>query len=233
MSAPDPSEWTGIAPHPGARDLPPGRHELHRDRLLAAIAQETRTPGVARTWRRPALAAALVLVAGVGAGLAATAGDDPPAALPAPVASRPAARPAPPGGTAKIQGYGTVRHLTATADLVVRGEAQSAADGRVVYRVAEVLYRASHAPVSAKITVLAPEATGRATVLYLALSDPLTPAYTPLGGDVGIFDVTGDTVTSRSATRSVTGLRAEDATTAGRAFVTTLPELRQVAAERG
>ncbi|GAB3932194.1 hypothetical protein GCM10027614_00900 [Micromonospora vulcania] len=111
---------------------------------------------------------------------------------------------------------------------------------RAVYRVAEVLYRTSGAPVEAEITLLAPETVGMSgldagqpTVLYLALADPQGPAYAPLSGDFGVFDVVGQTATSRSPSRSVTGLRAEDATRSGRGFVTTLTDLRQLARERG
>ncbi|MGC4746665.1 hypothetical protein ACLQ28_13520 [Micromonospora sp. DT201] len=237
MSAPDPSEWAGIAPHPGDHNLPAGRHEVHRSRLLAAIAQETRTRRAGRATLRPVLAVAVLVlvVAGVGAGLATTSGDEPSAALPTPAASSPAARSAPPGAVGKIRGYGTVRQLTDTADLVVRGEVVSTADGRSVYRVAEVLYRTPDAPVSTQITLVGESAgmSGQPTVLYLALSDPAARVYTPLSGDFGIFDVVGDRVTGRSPSMSVTGLRTEDATSAGRAFVTTLAELRQVARERG
>ncbi|MEV4497467.1 hypothetical protein AB0J84_17420 [Micromonospora arborensis] len=239
MSTPDPAEWADLAPHPGDHDLPAGRHELHRNRLLAAIAQETRTREPARASLRAALAvAALVLVvAGVGAGLATTSGDEPSAALPSPAANSPAASSpaAPPGAVGKVRGYGTVRQLTDTADLVVRGEVVSVADGRAVYRVAEVLYRAPDAPASTEITLVAGSAgmPGQPTVLYLALNDPAAHGYAPLGGDFGIFDVAGDRVTSRSSSSSVTGLRTEDPTSAGRAFVTTLAELRQLARERG
>lgn len=234
MSAPDPAEWAEIAPHPGDRDLPSGRHELHRSRLLAAIAQQPRTRRRALPPLRPALAAAaLVLVVAAG-GIALRSGDEPPAGLPSPVASGPAARPAPPGPAAKNRGYGTVRHLTDSADLVVRGEVASVADGRTVYRVAEVLYRAPEAPIATEITVTAEAAgsPGQPTVLYLGLADPGTGVYRPLGGDVGIFDLAGETATSRSPATSVTGLRTEDVTRAGRAFVTTLAELRQLADER-
>ncbi|MGC4759232.1 hypothetical protein [Micromonospora trifolii] len=236
MSAPDPTEWAEIAPHPGDHDLPAGRHELHRSRLLTAIAQQPRTRARAFGPLRPALAAAaLVLVAaGVGGGFAARSGDAPQAALPSPEASRSAARPAPPGTAAKNRGYGTVRQLTDTADLVVRGEVVSVADGRAVYRVAEVLYRAPGAPVPTEIMVAAEPAgtPGRPTVLYLSLADPGARVYRPLGGEFGIFDLAGETATSRSPAMSVTGLRTEDATGAGRAFVTTLAELRQLARER-
>lgn len=236
MNAPDPAEWAEIAPHPGDRDLPAGRHELHRDRLLTAIARESRTHSSPRASWRPALAlAALVLVAAAGAGLAVSSGDEPTAALPSPQASRSAARLPPPGAVAKIRAYGTVRQLTDSADLVVRGEVVSVADGRSVYRVAEVLYRAPVAPVATEITVGTESAgsPGRPSVLYLALSDPQTRVYAPLSGDSGIFDLAGETATSRSSAMSVTGLRAEDAARAGRAFVTTLADLRQLAGERG
>ncbi|WP_030490619.1 hypothetical protein [Micromonospora chokoriensis] len=234
MSAPDPAEWADIAPHPGDHDLPAGRHELHRRQLLTAIAQQPRTRRRAFVSLRPALAAAaLVLVAaGVGGGLAARSGDAPPAALPSAEASRPAV---PPGPVAKIRAYGTVRQLTDTADLVVRGEVVSVADGQALYRVTEVLYRAPDVPVSTEITLGTDSAgvSGQSTVLYLARSGPQGPVYTPLSGDFGIFDVVGEAATSRSPAMSVTGLRAEDATGAGRAFVTTLAELRQLARERG
>ncbi|MBQ1028543.1 hypothetical protein ACIP95_05880 [Micromonospora parva] len=238
MNAPDPAEWAEIAPHPGDRDLPAGRHELHRDRLLTAIARESRTHSSPRVLRRPALALAalvLVLVAAAGAGLAVSSGDEPPAALPSPQASRSAARLPPPGAVAKIRAYGTVRELTDSADLVVQGEVVSVADGRSVYRVAEVLYRDPVAPVSTEITVGTESAgwPGRPSVLYLALSDPQARVYAPLSGDFGIFDLAGETATSRSSAMSVTGLRTEDATGAGRAFVTTLADLRQLASERG
>ncbi|MEU5964173.1 hypothetical protein ABZ777_23460 [Micromonospora parva] len=239
MNAPDPAEWAEIAPHPGDRDLPAGRHELHRDRLLTAIERESRTPSSSRMLRRPAFAlAALVLVAAAGAGLAVSSGDEPPEAPPSPQASRSAARLPPPGAVAKIRAYGTVRELTDSADLVVRGEVVSVADGRSVYRVAEVLYRAPVAPVApvaTEITVGTESAgsPGRPSVLYLVLSDPQARVYAPLSGDFGIFDLAGETATSRSSAMSVTGLRAEDATGAGRAFVTTLADLRQLASERG
>ncbi|RZT79140.1 hypothetical protein EV382_2337 [Micromonospora violae] len=233
MSAPNPAEWAEIAPHPGDHDLPAGRHELHRTRLLTAIAQQPRTRKRAFVSLRPTLAAAaLVLVAaGIGGGLAARSGEEPPAALPSPETSSPAARQAPPGTAAKDRGYGTVRQLTDTADLVVRGEVASVADGWAVYRVEEVLYRAPGAPVPTEITVAA-DVPGRPTVLYLGLADPGTRAYRPLGGDFGIFDLAGETATSRSPAASVTGLRTDDATGAGHSFVTTLTELRQLARER-
>ncbi|WP_328653678.1 hypothetical protein OG598_07380 [Micromonospora sp. NBC_00330] len=236
MSAPDPAEWAKIAPHPGDHDLPAGRHELHRGRLLAAITQEPRTRRRAFVPLRPALAAAVlvVVVAGIGGGLATRSGDAPPAALPSPEATRPAARAAPPGTAAKNRGYGTVRQLTDTADLVVRGEVATVTGGRAVYRVAEVLYRVPGASVPTEITVAAELAgpAGRPSVLYLGPADPGAGVYHPLGGEFGIFDLAGETAASRSPAMSVTGLRTEDATAAGRAFVTTLAELRQLARER-
>ncbi|MGC4838191.1 hypothetical protein ACLQ3D_27165 [Micromonospora vinacea] len=234
MSAPDPAEWAQIAPHPGDHDLPAGRHELHRTRLLTAIAQRPRTRRGAFVPLRPALAAAALVVVAAGGGLAVRSGDAPPAALPSPEASRPAARQAPPGTAAKNRGYGTVRQLTDAAELVVRGEVTSVTDGRAVYRVAEVLYRAPDAPVPTEISVAAElfGTTGRPTVLYLGLADPGARLYRPLGGEFGIFDLAGETATSRSPGMSVTGLRAEDAAGAGRAFVTTVAELRQLARER-
>ncbi|MFC3505546.1 hypothetical protein ACFOOK_31940 [Micromonospora krabiensis] len=254
----DPSEraeFDALAPHPGDRDLPAGRHQLHRDRLLATIARETRAdarPSASaprRAPRRPTLAvAALVLVvAGLGAGFAAgTRGGAPTAlpsaALPADTTTAPTAA-AGPKPAAKGRAYGTVRQLTDGADLVVRGDVVSVSgvggDRRAVYRVDEVLHGAAPVTVGGRITVVAPEVpgtsrldVGQPTVLYLALRDPHPPAYAPLGGDVGIFDVAGETVRSRSAGRSVSGLRDEEATGQGRVFVATLAELRRLAGER-
>ncbi|MFI7604571.1 hypothetical protein ACIBTV_05550 [Micromonospora sp. NPDC049366] len=255
LDASERAELETLAPHPGDRDLPAGRHELHRDRLLASIARETRAgarasaPVARRALPRPALAvAALVLVvAGLGVGLAATTPGGTPSALPsaaspAATTSAPTAAPGP-GPAAKVRAYGTVWQLTDDADLIVRGHVVSVsgagADRRARYRIDEVLYGAAPVAVGGQITLVAAEApgtshldTGQPTVLYLALREPQPPAYAPLGGDFGIFDLTGETVRSRTPERSVSGLRGEDATGQGRAFVTTLTELRRLAAER-
>ncbi|GAA1401893.1 hypothetical protein [Catellatospora coxensis] len=257
----DPSEWAELAellPDPGHLELPPGRHELHRARLLAAITEPEHAPAPApraprRGLLRPALAtAALVTVAGTVTAVVATNGREPVVAIPTPAASGPAAStptPEPTGGgvVAKIRAYGTVRQLTDTADLVVRGEVLSVdgagPDRTAVFGVAEVLYRLPRLPATAVITVRAPETppigmsrleAGQHTVLYLAADDPqaAVPAYATLSGDFGVFDVVGDAVTARSPAMSVSGLREEDATARDRRFTATLAELRALARER-
>ncbi|WP_144123564.1 hypothetical protein [Catellatospora sichuanensis] len=252
----DPSEWVELAellPDPGHRELPLGRHELHRERLLSAIAEPERT--AAPAWRmppwsllRPALAtAALVAVAGTVAAVVATGGDgDPVVAIPTPAASTPVAEPTGGGVSAKIRAYGTVRQLTDTADLVVRGDVLrvdgAGADRTAMFGVVEVLHRLPQLPVTTVITLRLPEVSlmsrleaGQHTVLYLSVDDPAAavPVYTTLSGDFGIFDVAGDTATARSSTFSVTGLRDEDATVGDRRFTTTVAELRALAHERG
>ncbi|GAA2375722.1 hypothetical protein Cme02nite_05340 [Catellatospora methionotrophica] len=251
----DPSEWAELAellPDPGQRELPPGRRELHRERLLSAITEPARTAVPARRtprWGllRPALAtAALVAVAGTVAAVIATGGGDPVVAIPTPGASTPAAEPTGGGASLKIRAYGTVRQLTDTADLVVRGDVLrvdgAGADRTAVFGVAEVLYRLPRLPATAVITLRVPEVSvmsrlegGQHAVLYLSADDPqaAVPVYTPLSGDFGVFDVTGDTVTARSSMFSVSGLREEDATAADRRFTATLAELRALARERG
>ncbi|GIF96196.1 hypothetical protein [Catellatospora citrea] len=252
----DPSEWAELAellPDPGQRELPPGRHEQHRARLLSAITEPERAAVPARRtprWSllRPALAtAALVAVAGTVAAVIATGGgDDPVVAIPAPGASTPTAEPTGGGVTAKIRAYGTVRQLTDTADLVVRGDVLrvdgAGADRTAVFGVAEVLYRLPRLPATAVVTLRLPELSmmsrleaGQHTVLYLSADDPqaAVPVYTPLSGDFGVFDVAGDTATARSSAFSVTGLREEDATARARRFTATLAELRTLARERG
>ncbi|MEV4414670.1 hypothetical protein [Catellatospora sp. NPDC049609] len=256
----DPSEWDELAallPDPGHRELPPGRHELHRERLLAAITPPGRTassrrgrvvPGLS-AWRgpglrRPALAlAALVAVVGTAAAVVATADRGPVTAIPSAAPSAPALTPTGEGGvTAKVRGYGTVRQLTAAADLVVRGEvvrvAGAGPDRAAVLRVDEVLHRAPGLPAAAEITLRTPATegmslleAGQTVVLYLA-HDAGSGSFGPLSGDFGVFDVTGDIATARSQTRSVTGLRDEDAANAGRAFTTTLADLRTLAREK-
>ncbi|WP_155375208.1 hypothetical protein [Catellatospora vulcania] len=256
----DPSEWaklTELLPDPGHRELPPGRHELHRERLLAAISPAVRTASPARGLPRrgvlrPALAmAALVAVAGTVTAVIATGGGDPVVAIPTPGASTPGAsapvaEPTGGGVTAKIRAYGTVRQLTETADLVVRGEVLrvdgAGPDRTAVFGVAEVLYRLPRLPATAVLTLRAAEnplmsrlEAGQHTVLYLAAEDPQAgvPAYATLSGDFGVFDVAGDIATARSSTFAVTGLREEDATARDHRFTATLADLRALARERG
>ncbi|MFC7241699.1 hypothetical protein ACFQO7_04310 [Catellatospora aurea] len=248
----DPSEWAELAellPDPGHRELPPGRHELHRDRLLAAIATPERAAApVRRTPRwsllRPALAmAALVAVAGAVAVVVANRDSAPPVAIPTPGVSTPVAEPTGGPVTAKVRAYGTVSQLTATADLVVRGDVLrvdgTGHDRKAVVGIAEVLHRTPQVSPATEITLAAPELAGMSrlepgqqVVLYLAAT-PEGAEYGVLSGDFGIFDVTGDTVTARSLTMSVSGLREEDATARDRRFTATLAELRELAREHG
>lgn len=164
--------------------------------------------------------------------------DDPGVAVPSPAVSSPAATAGPGDGVpAKVRGYGTVAQLTAAADLIVRGEVGqvtgAGADRRAVLQVAETL----HGAVPATLVLAVPDgspqfAPGRPVVLYLALIDPAGPVYGPLSGDFGVFDLAGDIATARSADRSVTGLRDEDAAGYGHRFSTPLGELRRLAEER-
>ncbi|GHJ49285.1 hypothetical protein Cs7R123_66270 [Catellatospora sp. TT07R-123] len=243
----DPSERAELAelaellPDPGSRDLPPGRRELHRQRLLAAItAPPRRAPRLGLL--RPALAlASVAVVAGTVAAVVANTGSGPVVAVPTPAVSAPAS--ATPGGQiAKIRAYGTVRQLTAAADLVVRGEV-TRADGTgpdrvAAFRVAEVLRRAPGLPDTAELTLRVPELAGMSrlepgqhAVLYLAADG--AGGYTPLSGDFGVFDVVGDAAVARSQTMAVTGLRDEDATARQRHFTAPLDDLRAVAREVG
>ncbi|MGC4853733.1 hypothetical protein ACLQ24_10090 [Micromonospora sp. DT4] len=160
----------------------------------------------------------------------------------APTATAP---PAPPPG--KLRGYGTVRQLTETADLVVRGEVASAG-----FRVDEVLRAKTDTGVRAGASIrlasldagvadMAHMSTldvGQKVVLYLSQdAGGATPTFRTLSGDFGVFDVTGagagagdDAVaSSRSQAMAVTGLRTEDATASGHGFRTTLGQLRAVA----
>ncbi|MFI5936814.1 CU044_5270 family protein [Actinoplanes sp. NPDC051494] len=84
-------------PPPPARDLPPGRHEFHKERLMTQIDNDTRTPYRRPFLLRPAFAlSAVALVAVVGAGIVVTQrGDD---ATPA-VAFEPAQTADPNAGT--------------------------------------------------------------------------------------------------------------------------------------
>ncbi|MEV4765242.1 hypothetical protein AB0J89_21760 [Micromonospora chokoriensis] len=150
---------------------------------------------------------------------------------------------APPPAKGKLRGYGTVRQLSETADLVVRGEVEPAG-----FRVDEVLRAANGASVNAgtRITLASlpggvPDMAhmsalkpGQVAVLYLA-KDPAAPTYRTLSGDFGVFDVTGagdDAVAaSRSQAMAVSGLVTEDPAASGHGFRTTLGQLRAVAAQ--
>ncbi|BCJ74934.1 hypothetical protein CS0771_44780 [Catellatospora sp. IY07-71] len=237
----DLADLAELLPDPGHRDLPPGRHEWHRARLLNAIRDPRPVAAPRRSLLRPMLAlAAAAALAGAAAVMIDTADRGSVVTLPTSGPTTPAAEPTGGGPVAKIRAYGTVSQLTDTADLVVRGEVRRAegSGGDVVVRVAEVLYRAPDLPRTAEITVRATPGAGMSTlapgqhiVLYLA-ADPATGAYTTLSGDFGIFDVSGETATARSETMTVTGLRAEDATVRGR-FAAPLAELRALARARG
>ncbi|GAA1651818.1 hypothetical protein [Catellatospora bangladeshensis] len=241
-TAADLADLAELLPDPGHRDLPPGRHEWHRTRLLHAIRDPRPVAAPRRTLLRPVLALAAAAALAGTAAVMINAGDrGSVVTLPTPGATTPAAEPTGGGPVAKIRAYGTVSQLTETADLVVRGEVVRAegSGGDVVVRVAEVLYRAPGLPGTAEITVRATPiagmsalAPGQHTVLYLAAADPAAGAYTTLSGDFGIFDVSGETATARSETMTVTGLRAEDATVRGR-FAAPLAELRALARARG
>ncbi|MGW0214130.1 hypothetical protein ACWDXH_07045 [Micromonospora chokoriensis] len=150
---------------------------------------------------------------------------------------------APPPAQGKLRGYGTVRQLSETADLVVRGEVEPAG-----FRVDEVLRAANGASVNAgtRITLASLPAgvpdlahmsalePGQVAVLYLA-KDPAASTFRTLSGDFGVFDVTGagdDAVAaSRSQAMAVSGLVTEDPAASGHGFRTTLGQLRAVAAQ--
>ncbi|MEU7678227.1 hypothetical protein AB0C42_25825 [Micromonospora taraxaci] len=158
-------------------------------------------------------------------------------------AAAPTAVAAPPPAKGKLRGYGTVRQLSETADLVVRGEVEPAG-----FRVDEVLRAANGASVNAgaRITLASLPAgvpdmahmstlePGQVAVLYLA-KDPAASTFRTLSGDFGVFDVTGagdDAVAaSRSQAMAVSGLVTEDPAASGHGFRTTLGQLRAVAAQ--
>ncbi|WP_433308804.1 hypothetical protein ACQP0U_18840 [Micromonospora sp. CA-269861] len=150
---------------------------------------------------------------------------------------------APPPIKGKLRGYGTVRQLSETADLVVRGEVEAAG-----FRVDEVLRATAGSTVraGARITLTSlpagvPETAhmsklkaGQVVVLYLA-QDPAVPTFRTLSGDFGVFDLSGAgaeaVATTRSQTMAVSGLNAEDPAASGHGFRTTLGQLRAVAAQ--
>ncbi|MEV4497468.1 hypothetical protein AB0J84_17425 [Micromonospora arborensis] len=193
-----------------------------------------------------ATAAAVLAVAALSACGSTEAAD--PVAAPAtssaatPTDAAPTAA-APPPVTGKLRGYGTVRQLSETADLVVRGEVEAAG-----FRVDEVLRAATGSSVRAgeRITLASLDGgvadmahmskleTGQVVVLYLA-QDPAASAFRTLSGDFGVFDVTGSgddaVAASRSQAMAVSGLLAEDPAASGHGFRTTLGQLRAVAAQ--
>ncbi|MFI6237737.1 hypothetical protein ACIBD9_29595 [Micromonospora sp. NPDC050784] len=195
---------------------------------------------------RPLWATAAAVLAAAALSACGSGGDA--AAAPTPSSATPssAATPtdvAPPPIKGKLRGYGTVRQLSETADLVVRGEVEAAG-----FRVDEVLRAATGSTVraGARITLatlptgvpdLANMSTleaGQVVVLYLA-QDPAAPTFRTLSGDFGVFDLNGSgaeaVATTRSQTMAVSGLNAEDPAASGHGFRTTLGQLRAVAAQ--
>ncbi|WFE53548.1 hypothetical protein [Micromonospora sp. WMMD1155] len=194
-----------------------------------------------RTRPLRATAAAVLAVAALSA-CGGPDGADPVGAPAASSAAAPMDAAAPPV-KGKLRGYGTVRQLTETADLVVRGEVEPTG-----FRVDEVLRAAAGStvragahitlaglpggvPDMAHMSALEP---GQVAVLYLA-EDPAAPTFRTLSGDFGVFDVTGagdDAVAaSRSQAMAVSGLVTEDPAASGHGFRTTLGQLRAVAAQ--
>ncbi|MGC4815014.1 hypothetical protein ACLQ29_31250 [Micromonospora sp. DT228] len=188
-------------------------------------------------------AAAVLAVAALSACGSADAAD--PVAAPsvgAPTEAAPtgAVRPAIKG---KLRGYGTVRQLSETADLVVRGEVEATG-----FRVDEVLRAANGTSVGAgtRITLASLDrgvadmaqmstlTSGQVVVLYLA-KDPAAATFRTLSGDFGVFDVAGAgddaVVVSRSQAMAVSGLVDEDPAASGHGFRTTLGQVRAVAAQ--
>ncbi|MET8257814.1 hypothetical protein [Micromonospora sp. NPDC005205] len=193
-----------------------------------------------------ATAAAVLSVAALAA--CGSGGDADRAAGPAPSSAAPssAAPPtevAPPPIKGKLRGYATVRQLSDTADLVVRGEVEETG-----FRVDEVLSATTGSTVraGARITLAQLPAgvpdmahmskleAGQVVVLYLA-QDPAASTFRTLSGDFGVFDLNGSgaeaVATTRSQTMAVSGLNAEDPAASGRGFRTTLGQLRAVAAQ--
>ncbi|MGI5520199.1 hypothetical protein ACQEUX_04525 [Micromonospora sp. CA-259024] len=197
-----------------------------------------------RTRPRWATAAAVLAVAALSACGSSAGAADPVAAPATSSAATPTDAPPPPS-KGKLRGYGTVRQLSETADLVVRGEVEAAG-----FRVDEVLRAGAGSYVRAggRITLASLDAgvadmahmsrleAGQVVVLYLA-QDPAAPTFRTLSGDFGVFDVTGSGDDAVAATRSqamaVSGLLAEDPAASGHGFRTTLGQLRAVAAQVG
>ncbi|MEU4531438.1 hypothetical protein AB0F49_24750 [Micromonospora ureilytica] len=196
---------------------------------------------------RPLWATATAVLAAAALSACGSGGADP-AAAPAPSSTAPSstATPtdvAPPPVKGKLRGYGTVRQLSETADLVVRGEVEA-----VGFRVDEVLRAVTGSTVraGARITLTALPAgvpdmahmskleAGQVVVLYLA-RDAAAPTFRTLSGDFGVFDLSGSgaeaVATTRSQIMAVSGLNAEDPAASGHGFRTTLGQLRTVAAQ--
>ncbi|MFE9914191.1 hypothetical protein ACFYPG_03450 [Micromonospora sp. NPDC005553] len=188
-----------------------------------------------------ATAAAVLSVAALAA--CGSGGDADRAAGPAPSSAAPPTEVAPPPIKGKLRGYATVRQLSDTADLVVRGEVEETG-----FRVDEVLRATTGSTVraGARITLAQLPAgvpdmahmskleAGQVVVLYLA-QDPAASTFRTLSGDFGVFDLNGSgaeaVATTRSQTMAVSGLNAEDPAASGRGFRTTLGQLRAVAAQ--
>lgn len=197
---------------------------------------------------RPLWATAAAVLSAAALAACGSGGGADPAAAPAPTSAAPtsATTPtdvAPPPIKGKLRGYATVRQLSDTADLVVRGEVEEAG-----FRVDEVLRattgstvragaRITLAPLPAGVPDMAHMSkleAGQVVVLYLA-QDPAAPTFRTLSGDFGVFDLTGSgaeaVATTRSQTMAVSGLNAEDPVASGHGFRTTLGQLRAVAAQ--
>ncbi|BCJ74935.1 hypothetical protein CS0771_44790 [Catellatospora sp. IY07-71] len=186
-------------------------------------------------------AAAAALLATTALAACGSAEQAAPAAAPTTAAAAPTE--AAPPALGKLRGYATVRELTETADLVARGQVETAG-----FRVEEVLRAANGAMAKAgdRLTLtglngqvvdmvhMSKLEPGQTVVLYLS-RDAGSGAYSTLTGDFGIFDVTGAedeaAATSRSQAMAVSGLLAEDPAAAGKGFRTTLGQLRAVAAQ--
>ncbi|MEU8153221.1 hypothetical protein AB0B94_06115 [Micromonospora sp. NPDC048986] len=200
---------------------------------------------------RPLWATAAAVLSTAALAACGSGGGAAPATAPAPSSAAPSSA-APPTDVAlppikgKLRGYATVRQLSDTADLVVRGEVEAAG-----FRVDEVLRATTGSTVraGARIT-LAPLPSGvpdmahmskleagQVVVLYLAQdpADPAAPTFRTLSGDFGVFDLSGSgagaVATTRSQTMAVSGLNAEDPAASGHGFRTTLGQLRAVAAQ--
>ncbi|MET8267121.1 hypothetical protein ABZU92_24410 [Micromonospora arida] len=197
---------------------------------------------------RPLWATAAAVLSAAALAACGSGGGADPAAAPAPTSAAPSSATTPtdvgpPPIKGKLRGYATVRQLSDTADLVVRGEVEEAG-----FRVDEVLRtttgstvragaRITLAPLPAGVPDLAHMSkldAGQVVVLYLA-QDPAAPTFRTLSGDFGVFDLTGSgaeaVATTRSQTMAVSGLNAEDPAASGHGFRTTLGQLRAVAAQ--
>ena len=124
---------------PAERDLPPGRHDLHREILINHMltrppASKTTRHGGSRSWRPPARVLAAVAAAAVAAGAAgyAITAAKTPAARP-PVANRPTTSRAHPGQAAQ-QAVLAAKVLRAAAAHVAReGVTSEPSPGQWIY----------------------------------------------------------------------------------------------------